>query len=63
MDKGREHRGLKIILVLPFCAVGFEFEQGEKPKGGMTERGGTSEELVHFRKGEREFCKLWIQLY
>ena len=47
MDKGREHRGLKIILVLLFCAVGFEFDQSKKPKGGMVERGGAGEELVH----------------
>ena len=49
MDKGREHRGLKIILVLLFCAVGFEFDQSEKPKGGMVERGGAGEELVHLQ--------------
>ena len=63
MDKGREHRGLKIILVLPFCAVGFEFEQGQKPKGGMTERGGTSEELVHFQRGRKRILQALDSLY
>ena len=53
MDKGREHRGLKIILVLLFCAVGFEFDQSEKPKGGMVERGGAGEELVHVLFGTK----------